>query len=190
MSVTDYIINAIIILLVLRQLRENRLGLVSLVLPVVAVGAAAAYFLRSLPAAGNDIALDLTLAAAGAILGIACALTTRLRRGADGVALARAGVVAAILWIAGVGARTGFALYAVHGGGPAIARFSSAHDITSSAAWVAALVMMGLAEVVARTATLRVRAMWLPAAQLAGTSPSPDSGARTSAGRPAAPDLG
>jgi hypothetical protein len=165
-SATDYIINAILVLLVLRQIRENRLDLVSLVLPVVLVGAAAAYYLHSVPTAGNDIALDLTLAAAGAILGVACALTTRMRRGADGVALARAGVAAAILWIVGIGARTGFALYSSHGGGPAIARFSIAHDITSSAAWVAALVMMALAEVIARLVTLRVRAMRLPAAQV------------------------
>jgi glycerol-3-phosphate acyltransferase PlsY len=89
-----------------------------------------------------------------------------MRRGADAVALARAGVVAAILWIVGIGARLGFALYSSHGGGPAIARFSVAHDITSSAAWVAALVMMALAEVIARLVTLRVRALRLPAAQV------------------------
>jgi hypothetical protein len=165
-TATDYIINAILVLLVLRQIRENRLDLASLVLPVVLVGAAAAYYLHSVPSAGNDIALDLTLAAAGTILGVACALTTRMRRGPDGVALARAGVAAAILWVAGIGSRMGFALYSSHGGAPAIARFSTAHDITSSAAWVAALVMMALAEVVARTATLRVRALRLPAAQV------------------------
>jgi hypothetical protein len=166
MSITDYIINAILVLLVLRQIRENRLDLASLVLPVVLVGAAAAYYLHAVPTAGNDTSLDLALAAAGAILGAACALATRMRRGADGVALARAGVVAAILWIVGIGARTGFALYSSHGGGPAVARFSVAHDITSSAAWVAALVMMALAEVVARTVTLRVRALRLSAAQV------------------------
>jgi hypothetical protein len=166
MSATDYVINAILVLLVLRQIRERRLDLVSLVLPVVLVGAAAAYYLRSVPTAGNDMALDLTLAAAGAILGVACALTTRMRRGADGVALARAGMVAAILWVVGIGSRMGFALYSSHGGAPAIARFSVAHHITSSAAWVAALVMMALAEVVARTLTLRVRALRLPAAQV------------------------
>jgi hypothetical protein len=165
-SVTDYIINAILVLLVLRQMRENRLDLVSLVLPVLLVGAAAAYYLHSVPTAGNDIPLDLTLAAAGAILGVACALTTRVRRGPDGVALSRAGVAAAILWVAGIGARMGFALYSSHGGGPAIARFSVAHDITSSAAWVAALVIMALAEVIARTTTLRVRALRQPAPQL------------------------
>jgi hypothetical protein len=158
-SATDYIVNAILVLLVLRQIREQRLDLISLVLPVVLVGAAAAYYLHSVPTAGNDIVLDLTLATAGASLGVACALTTRIRRGADGVALVRAGVAAAILWIVGIGSRIGFALYSSHGGAPAIARFSIAHHISSSAAWLAALVMMALAEVVARTVMLRVRAL-------------------------------
>jgi hypothetical protein len=41
-SATDYIINAILVLLVLRQIQENPLDLGSLALPVVLIGAAAA----------------------------------------------------------------------------------------------------------------------------------------------------
>jgi hypothetical protein len=73
-NATGYIINAILVLLVLRQIRESRLDLISLVLPVVLVAGAAAYYLRSVPTAGNDVTLDLTLAAAGAVLGIGCGL--------------------------------------------------------------------------------------------------------------------
>ena len=51
MNATGYIINSILVLLVLRQIRETRLDLVSLVLPVVLVGAAAAYYLHSVPTA-------------------------------------------------------------------------------------------------------------------------------------------
>jgi hypothetical protein len=169
-SATDYIINAILVLLVLRQIRENRLDLVSLVLPVVLVAGAAAYYLRSIPTQGNDLALDLTLGAIGAALGIGCALATRMRRGGDGVALARAGWLAAVLWIVGIGCRMGFAFASDHGAGPSIARFSVAHSITSSQAWVAALVLMALAEVIARLVTMRVRARRLPAqAEIART---------------------
>ncbi len=167
MSATDYIINAILVLLVLRQIRENRLGLTSLVLPVVLVGAAAAYYLRSVPTAGNDVAFDVVLAVIGATLGTLCALATHLRRGPDGAALARAGFAAAILWIIGIGSRIGFALWSSHGGAPAIERFSIAHSITSPSAWVAAIVMMALAEVLFRTAVLRLRARGLPAASVA-----------------------
>jgi hypothetical protein len=111
MNATGYIINAILVLLVLRQIRESRLDLISLVLPVALVAGAAAYYLRAVPAAGNDIALDLTLAATGAALGIGCAMATRMRRGGDGVALARAGGVAAVLWVAGIGSRMAFAFF-------------------------------------------------------------------------------
>ncbi len=171
MNATDYVINAILVLLVLRQIRGSRLDLVSLVLPVVLVAAAAAYFLRSVPTAGHDIVLDVTLAAAGAVLGALCALTTRLRRGADGKVFAKAGAVAAVLWVLGIGARMAFAFFSGHGAGPAIERFSVAHDITSASAWVAALVMMALAEVIARLAVLWLRGSRVPpaAAELVGS---------------------
>ncbi len=170
MNATGYIINAILVLLVLRQIRETRLGWANLILPVLLVAGAAAYYLRSVPTAGNDLALDITLAAVGAVLGALCAFATRIRRGADGVALARAGWVAAILWVVGIGARMGFAYASDHGSGPAIARFSAAHSITSADAWVAALVMMALAEVIARLAVLRLRARQLPAASTPATA--------------------
>ena len=62
----------------------------------------------------------------GAIGGLA----TRLRLGADGLPLGRAGILAAGMWIGGVGARLAFAIAAGNGAGPAIARFSVAHHIT------------------------------------------------------------
>src|SRR6202043_2536361 len=77
-------------------------------------------------------------------------LTTRLRLGDDGRPLGRAGVLGASMWVGGVGARLVFAVAASNGAGPAIARFSIAHHITGSAAWVAALVMMALADVLTR----------------------------------------
>jgi hypothetical protein len=163
-NTTGYIINSILVLLVLRQIRGSRLDLINLVLPVVLVAGAATYFLRSVPSAGNDIALDLVLAGTGALLGFLCAWATRLRRESDGTPFARAGAVAAVLWVAGIGARMAFAYATSHGAGPAVGRFSAAHGISGASAWVAALVLMALAEVVARLVTLRVRARRLPAA--------------------------
>lgn len=163
-NATGYIINTILVLLVVRQMRDNRLDLANLVLPVVLVAAAAAYYLRTVPTAGHDVLLDVTLAATGAVIGALCALATYLRRGPDGTAISRAGLVAGVLWVLGIGARMGFAFYSDHGGGPAIARFSAAHQITSADAWLAALVIMALAEVLARLGILRLRARLLPAA--------------------------
>src|SRR6202046_3942889 len=81
MNATDYLINGILVLLVLRQVRETRLTWQILLLPVLIVIGAACYYLRSVPTAGNDILLDVTLAAGRATLGGLCALFTQLRRG-------------------------------------------------------------------------------------------------------------
>ena len=51
MNINMYVINAILILMVIRQIREHPLDLRSLAVPVLAVGCAAALFLHSVPAA-------------------------------------------------------------------------------------------------------------------------------------------
>jgi hypothetical protein len=172
MTTTDYAINIALVLLVLVQVRDRRLDLRSLVLPVVAVIAAATYYLKGVPTVGHDVLLDIALGGAGLLLGAACAVTTRVWRAEDGFAHSRAGVVAALAWIAGVGGRLAFEEYSSHGGAGAITRFSVSHQISSSAAWVAALVIMALAEVLTRMVVLRVRGAMAPA---------PSVGARRSA---------
>ena len=57
MNATDYIVNAILVLLVLRQIRETRLTWQILLLPVLIVVGVACYYLRSVPTAGNDLLL-------------------------------------------------------------------------------------------------------------------------------------
>jgi hypothetical protein len=161
-----YLINALLVLLVIRQIREHQLGLRALAVPVLAVGAAAVMFLHSVPGGGSDIALDLLCLSAGAAVGAIGGLATRLRVGADGRPLGRAGVLAAGMWIAGVGARMVFYFAATHGAGPAIAAFSIAHHITGPAAWTAALVMMALADVLTRLAVVYLRGRRLTAASI------------------------
>jgi hypothetical protein len=56
----------------------------------------------------------------------------------------------------------GFAWAASQGSGTAIERFSVAHSVTSVDAWVAALFLMALAEVVTRLAVLWIRSRRLP----------------------------
>ncbi|HEU4977416.1 MAG TPA: hypothetical protein VFT42_00830 [Solirubrobacteraceae bacterium] len=158
MSTTDYIVNAVIVLLVLRQIRERRLDLRSLVLPLVLIAFAAHAYLHSLPTSGDSVALIAVLAAAGLTLGSLCALATRVRVAEDGVARARAGGAAAALWVAGVGSRLAFVLAASHGAGPAIAHFSAAHRIAPQG-WVWGFVLMALGEALARLLILEVRAL-------------------------------
>ncbi|AJT63106.1 hypothetical protein T261_1420 [Streptomyces lydicus] len=157
MNIIDYCVNGILVLIVVRQVRGGRLDLINLVLPVVLVGATAVYYLRSVPTAGNDLVLELVLGGSGVALGVLCGRTTHLRCTADGV-YAKAGFVAAALWVFGMAFRMGFAFAADHGAGDAIADFSRSHQITSAQAWVAAFVMMALAQAVTRLAVIRYRA--------------------------------
>ena len=163
-TISMYVINAALVLMVIRQIREHPLDLRSLAVPVLAVGAAAALFLHSVPVSGNDILLELACVAVGATMGALGGLTTKLRRSADGRALGRAGWIAASLWIAGVGARMAFAIADTNGAGPAIARFTAAHQITGKTAWVAALILMALADVLTRLVVIYVRGRRLTAA--------------------------
>jgi hypothetical protein len=174
-NTTMYVINAVLILMVVRQIREHPLDLRSLAAPVLAVGAAAVMFLHTIPTAGNDLMLELGCVLAGAAMGAVAGLATRLRRGPGGQPLGRAGWLAASLWITGVGARLAFAVAASNGAGPAIARFSIVHQITGSAAWVAALIMMALADVLTRLAVVYARGRRLAAAPAAIPAPAPAS---------------
>ena len=176
-NITTYLISASLILLVIRQIREHPLDARSLAVPVLAVGAAAVMFLHSVPAGGSDLALEAACVLAGAAMGAIGGLATRLRLGTDGRPLGQAGVLAASMWIGGVGARLAFAVAAGNGAGPATARFSIAHHITGSSAWIAALVMMALADVLTRLAVIYLRGRRLAAGPAAPATAVP-AGAR------------
>lgn len=156
MTTTEYLLNAALVLVVLRQLRGHRLAGATLYLPLAIVGVVAVKYLHSIPTQGNDLVLALVGALAGLTLGVCCGLYTLVYRDGSGIPFGRATGVAAALWTVGIGARIGFSLFAQHGGGPSLIRFSEAHSLTQ-AGWVAALVLMALAEVVSRTTVLIVR---------------------------------
>lgn len=157
MTLTDYILDLSLIGLVFLQLRGRRLTFHTLILPVVICGWAAYNYLHGIPTAGNDLVLVLLAAGLGITLGALAGLFTKVTAGPDGRPFAKAGAVAAILWVAGVGTRFAFQMYATHGGGNAIERFSASHSITSSEAWVAALILMALGEALVRTAVVAYR---------------------------------
>lgn len=171
MSLSDYLLNGALVALVVLQVRGRRLSVRALALPLAAVALVATSYVHGFRANGGDLLLVAIGAATGALLGTGCGLATRVFRRDDGTAIAKAGVLAAALWVAGVGARMAFALYATHGGAPAIGRFSAAHGITSGQAWVDALVLMALAEVAARVGVLGLR--WRRLAGPGASGPGP-----------------
>lgn len=156
MTTTDYLLNALFLLVVLRQARERRLDLRSLLFPLVAVALVAHAYVHAVPTAGNDIPFVALLACSGVGLGVAAGLATGIRVAPDGSALTRLGWTAALLLAVGVSGRMAFAFAVGHGAGPAVRAFSIDHGI-GAAAWPVALVSMAICEVVARVGTVALR---------------------------------
>lgn len=158
MTTTEYLLNLALVGLVVLQIRGHKVTRARLLVPVVLTVWACSQILRSVPTAGNDLVLETTLALTGATLGILAGLATSVRRDGPG-AFAKAGAVAAVLWVLGIGARVAFSLWVTHGGAPSVARFSAAHHITSGHAWAAGFILMAMVEVIVRTAVLVLKTM-------------------------------
>ena len=156
MRTTDYIINAVFVLIVFRQARERELDRRSAIIPLAIVAYVAHLYVRSIPTAGNDLVLIAALGTLGLALGIASGFATHVRAGENGLAVARVGWIAGALLIAGIGSRMVFAFALSHGAGHAVASFSIAHQI-GAAAWPVALVLMALLEVSTRIAIVQLR---------------------------------
>jgi hypothetical protein len=163
MTTSEYLLNAAFVLLVLRQARERVLDRRSVVVPLVLMFLVASQYVRTIPAAGNDLVLIVLFAAVGLTLGLAGGFATHVRSGQGGVALARVGWTAGVLLVLGIGARMAFAFAVGHGLEPAVRGFSIAHQI-GAAAWPVALVSMALIEVGARIAVVQIRGRRLVAA--------------------------
>jgi hypothetical protein len=168
MTTTDYLLNGLFVLAVLRQARERKLDLRSFLIPVLIVFIVARQYVHTIPTTGNDLDLVALLAAVGTTSGIASGLATKLRPDGEGNVFARVGWLAGGLLIAGLSARMLFAFAATNGAGPAIQSFSIAHHITA-AAWPVALVAMALLEVIARLIIVDLRRRQLTSAHTPGT---------------------
>jgi hypothetical protein len=158
MTITEYLMNIALIGLVVLQIRGHKITVVRLLVPIVMTVWAASQFMRTLPTAGGDPVLEVSLLLVGCGLGVLAGVATTVHRAGD-LAFARAGMVAAMLWVLGIGARMGFSLWVSHGGRATVERFSALHHITSGQTWVAAFILMALAEVLSRTGVLYVKAV-------------------------------
>lgn len=157
MTTTDYLVNGAFAALVLRQaFVARRLDRRAFLLPLIAVFFVAQAYLRTIPAAGNDLVFIVALATVGTMLGLVAGLATDLRRGDDGVAVARVGWLAGGLLLFGISSRMAFAFAVSHGAGAPVRDFSFANHI-DAAAWPTAFVSMAVCEVVARIATVAAR---------------------------------
>jgi len=156
MTTSDYLINAVFVLVVLRQARARRVDLRSVIGPLLAIIYVAHMYVHSVPTAGNDLVLVGALGALGLSLGIASGLATQVRAGGEGVALARVGWLAGVLLMVGICGRMAFVFVVNHGAESALRSFSVAQHI-GAAAWPVALVLMAVCEVVTRLAIVQIR---------------------------------
>ena len=132
MTLTDYLIDISLIAIVLLQVRGRRITTRALLLPVGIVAYVAFTYLQGVPTAGNDLFLDASAAPPSApLLGGLAGRFTSVTADREGIPVAKAGLAPPALWILGTGGRLAFQVYATHGGGAAIERFSAAHSITS-----------------------------------------------------------
>jgi hypothetical protein len=126
-----YLINALLVLLVVRQIREHQLDARALAVLVLAVAAAAVLVLAVAAAAVCSCTRCPLAAATSRWTWRACRPARPWARSAawppgcgrapTARPLGRAGVLAAGMWIAGVGARMVFYFAAPHGAGPTVA---------------------------------------------------------------------
>jgi hypothetical protein len=157
MSITDYVIDILLILVIFRQVRPHQLTHRAALLPLVLLAAAGIIYLRPFTLRGNDLALIVILAAAGIVLGTLSGLADRIWHDERGRLWFRAGAISVITWVVGMGFRFGFAYYAYHSGAATVASFSVRHDITGANIWTTALVLMAFGQVLARLGVLQVR---------------------------------
>ena len=157
MTFTDYLFDTVLVLLVVRQIREARLDRRAILLPLVIVAAVANSYLKTVPTSGNNLYLIGGLTLVGIAFGTISAMNTRVRSDGGRYPLVKANGVAAGVWIFSMSARFAFAIWASHSsGGHTLYRFSVEHHLDRTV-WTAALVLMALGEVVSRTALLAYR---------------------------------
>jgi hypothetical protein len=156
MTTTDYLINAVFVLIVMSQARERELDRRSVIIPLAVLVYVAQMYVHSIPTAGNDLLLVAALGTVGLTLGVASGLVTHVRAGENGLAVARVSWLAGALLIAGISSRMVFVFAIDHGARHAVASFSMAHQI-GAAAWPVALVMMAVLEVGTRIAIVQLR---------------------------------
>ncbi len=157
MSITDYLIDSALVLLVLLQIKERPLTTKALIRPMIIVGVAVLNYLHGIPTAGNDLVLIGVLATLGLLIGTASGQTVLMRRGADGEVLARARWMSGFFWVLGMGSRFAFLIWINNGGAATIGHFSAQHSITSGEAWTVALLAMAVFEVCGRSLLLSTR---------------------------------
>jgi hypothetical protein len=162
MPASVWIINLVVLAAVLEaDLGRRKITRLRRVRPIVLVAIVVAIYLRGVGTAGDALLFELALTALGVALGLAAGALFRLYRDADGLPYSEARAPYAALWTVVIAARIAFVYASYHS--RSLDRWYATHRISPDSV-TAALLFMAAAMVLARTASLYVRANRLPRA--------------------------
>jgi hypothetical protein len=146
--------------IIVTQVGRHPLSLRRFVTPLLVAGFVAYTYLHSIPTVGGDLDFEIVLSLAGALFGVLAAFLVRVERDSrTGRIMMQAGLTYAALWAIVFGGRLAFAWAASNIWTRQVEQFSFQHQITGSAAWTAAFVLMALSMVLARTFVLGARTL-------------------------------
>jgi hypothetical protein len=163
MPASVWIINLVVLSAVYEaDLGHRKIAWFRLARPVILASAIIAFYLKGIATRGDGLTFELVLAALGIALGLAAGALFRVSRDRRGVAWSQAGVAYAALWAAVIGARLGFAYATSHS--HSVQHWMATHHISPNTI-TDALIFMAAGMLLARTASLLLRARTAPAAE-------------------------
>ncbi|KAA2267024.1 hypothetical protein F0L68_00355 [Solihabitans fulvus] len=155
----------VLIVILASDLGSRRVTRMRLIRPLVAVAVVIAVFFRLPSLAGNDLALQVTGAGVGIILGLVAGVLLPARLDQDGVVRTSGGALYAAFWVLVSAARVLFVYGAEHWFTEGLIRFCVTNRISGPDVFANAFVLLALAMVLARTAVVLVRSRRLRAGE-------------------------
>jgi|SRR5579859_135558 len=163
---TEVLIAGAIIGSMLLQFGSRPASLYRLVAPLAIVTIFAFVYLKAIPTSGSDALFALSGALIGLVFGLAAAVLTGVRRGADGRAILSTGLPYIALWVVVFGARLAFVEVAQNS--PETLRqllvYAFQHGLTETG-WTAFFILQAIAMVGVRTAVVGAKVLLLPSAR-------------------------